>query len=54
MRGNDEGEGLNKFEDKNKGKVVGYVIFPFIIPPQKESNCLIDMGKKTKNVNHLI
>ena len=52
--GNEKREGLYKFEDEGEGEVMGYVLFSFIILPQKESNRLTDMGKGMKNPNHLV
>ena len=37
-------EGLDKFERKDKGENIGYVPFAFVLPPQKKSNHLTDMG----------
>ena len=54
MFGNKEREDLNKFEGKDKKDVIEYIPLLFIAPPQKESNCLIDIGKKIRSLNHLI
>lgn len=45
---NKELKSLDKYEDKGDR----YVLLPS--PPQKESNCLIDLRKKTKSLNYLI
>ena len=46
---------LDKDESEEK-EDVRYVSFPFIAPflPQKKSNRLINIGKRTRNLNHLI
>ena len=53
-RGNEEGESLDEFESEGEGEVIEYIPFPFVTPPQKESNDLTDMGKGIKSLNHLI
>ena len=52
--GNEEGEGLDKFKGKGKGNIIGYVLFPFVASPQKESNRPTDMSEKTKSLNYLV
>lgn len=54
MYDNEEGKSLDKFESEDKREDIGYVPFFFVIPPQKESNRLIDMGKGIKSLNHLV
>lgn len=54
-----KGQDLDKYEDEGeeKEKNVEYILFPFVAafsPSQKESNRLINMGKRTKSLNHLI
>ena len=51
---NKEGKGLDKFEDEGKRKDIRYILLLFVAPFQKESNYLIDMGKRTKSLNYLI
>lgn len=53
-RDNKEREGLNKFESEDEGEDIKYVFFLFIASPQKMSNHLTDMGKRTKILNHLV
>ena len=42
---NKEGESLDKLENKGEGENIGYIPVLFITPPQKESNCLTNIGK---------
>ena len=52
---NDEHEeGLDEFEGEGEGEGIEYVLFFFVAPFQKESNCPTDMGKVTRSVNHLV
>ena len=53
-RNNEKRESLDKFENEGEGEVIRYVPLLFIALPQKESNCLTDMGEETKSLNHLI
>ncbi len=54
LHDNEEEEGLDKFKDEGEGENIGYVSLPFIAPPQKESNYLIDIGKGIRSLNHLV
>ena len=54
LRDDEEEEGLDKFEGKSEGEDIGYVLFLFIAPLQKESNCVTNIGKGTKSLNHLV
>lgn len=47
---------MDKYEDEGEGEDVRYILSPFItlFPSQKKSNHLIDMGKRTKSLNHLV
>ena len=54
LRDNKERKSLNKFKDKGDRKNIGYILFLFIISPQKKSNCLTNMGKRIKSLNYLI
>ncbi len=49
-----EKEGLDKFKSEGEGKDIGYIPFPFVALPQKESNRLTDMDEKIMSLNHLI
>ncbi len=50
----EEGKGLDKFEGEGEKEDIGYIILPFVAPPQKESNRPTDMGEGIKGLNHLV
>ncbi len=54
MHNDKERLSLDKYKDERKN--VKYVPLPFVAPspPRKESNRPTDMGKQTKNLNHLV
>ncbi len=52
-RDNEEGEDLDEFESEDEREDIGYVLLPFVAPPQKESNRPTDMGKGIRSLNHL-
>ncbi len=54
LRDDEVGEGLDKFESEDEGEDIGYVLFPFIAPPRKESNRLTDIGEGTRSLNYLV
>lgn len=57
MHDNKIGQDLDKYEGKSKDKGVRYILFLFadlFSPFQKELNCPTDLGKRIKNLNHLI
>ena len=51
---NEKEEGLDKFEGQSEGEDIRYVPFPFVAPPQKESNHPTDMSERTRSLNHLL
>ena len=53
---NENGQNLDKYEDKDEKEDIRYVSLPFVTfpPPRKESNCLTGIGEGTKSLNHLI
>ncbi len=54
LRDDEEGEGLDEFEDEGEGKDIEYILFPFVALPRKESNRPTDIGKGTRSLNHLV
>ncbi len=54
VRDNKEGESLDEFESKSEKEDIGYVLLPFVAPPQKVSNRPTDMGEGTRSLNHLV
>lgn len=51
-----KGQSLDRYKGEGEGKDVEYILFLFVTlsPLQKKSNCPIDMGKRTKSLNHLV
>ena len=49
-----EEKSLDKFEDEGKGEDIKYIPLLFVVFPQKESNCLTNINKRTKSLNHLV
>ena len=50
-------KGLDEYKSKNEKENIGYIFLSFIISlflSQKESNHLIDMGKRIKSVNYFV
>ena len=54
LRDNEEEEGLDGFEDEDEEEDIGYVFFPFVNPPQKESNHPTNVDEGIKSLNHLV
>ena len=54
LHDNKEEEGLDKFKGEDERENIKYVFFLFVAHPQKESNRPTDIGKGTKNLNHLV
>ena len=54
LHNNEKEKGLNEFESDGKGESIGYVLFSFVAPPQKESNHSTNMGERIRSLNHFI
>ncbi len=54
VRDDEEGEGLDEFESEGEKEDIGYILLPFVAPPQKESNRPTDIDEGTRSLNHLV